>query len=355
VIHKRGAPVPVVDQVALDARFFGAHHLALVKGNALRGHFRREQLPLRGSPLDFLMVAFLAPGHDVEQVVAPWPGIQFQHGPARVRLPEGVERRATQDDLLSAVLVEVEAADGQRRAFAFGQRLGFDQVGIVGHAEVEQIHAAEQPVPVGVVGLGAPQQVERARLVWPFGHGVHFLSHHPHAFVHVVHLVVLDHEVAPHAAAQIAQHILATRCLHLRLDSLQLAETGRGQRPLPHLEVAGRGQVDAAQRGELRKVVHRADRMQPIRVPLQRGEERLHILPAAPVVLVGARPHAELLAVVAHQGQLGRGAGCRRVRLAAQPVEQVGHRVPGDGVAQVRQGGKDAHRVALLLADEVAE
>ena len=70
---------------------------------------------------------------------------------------------------------------------------------------VADVDAAEQAVPVAVVGLAAVEVVDRPLLLGPAGHRGDLRGRAQHLLVQVVDLSVLDLEVAPEPAAQPAR------------------------------------------------------------------------------------------------------------------------------------------------------
>ena len=166
----------------------------------------------------------------------------------------------------------------------------------------------------------------------------------------VVDLRVFDHEGAPEAAPHEAQDILLPLALEAVFEVDDLASELGWQSPLGHLVVGGGGQVDPPQGGKAVGVLARRDGLHPVAVLLQGGEEALH--PALlPAVLVGARPEAELLPVVPHDGDLPPALA----RLFPQVLHHLFDGPPGNAVAQPFAGAEDLEGEPLLLGDVIAE
>ena len=87
-----------------------------------------------------------------------------------------------------------------------------------------------------------------------------------------------------------------------------------------------------------REPVTGAHRREPVRVGLEGLEEPLHPAALAPTVLVGGRPRAELLAVVAHRADPVR--GFRGV--LAQVIDDLVHLPKRDPVAKALLGAEHA-------------
>ena len=122
------------------------------------------------------------------------------------------------------------------------------------------------------------------------------------------------------------------------------------QRPFAHLCIRPRGQVDAPDGRMRHQRLRRLQQSQPVGVLLESGEEALHPLALAVAELPGARPGAELLAVVAHHAdQL---AGLRGVLVKV--VDDVLDGSEGDAVAQALLRAEDDDAVALVVGGVAA-
>ena len=117
------------------------------------------------------------------------------------------------------------------------------------------------------------------------------------------------------------------------------------ERPRAHLGVRGRGQVDPPDGRLAVQPLAGGDGREPVRVRLQRLEEALHPPAGAPAVLVGRRPGAELLAVVAHHADPP--AVLRRV--VTQVADDVLDGPERDAVAQALLRPEHGQQVALVL------
>ena len=110
------------------------------------------------------------------------------------------------------------------------------------------------------------------------------------------------------------------------------------QRPLAHLRVRAGRDVDPADRRLVGEPGRRGRRRQPVGVRLERLEEPLDPAALAPAVLLGRRPGAELLAVVAHHPDAVAVLG----RVVAQVVDDLLDLAERDPVAQALLGAEDA-------------
>src|SRR5206468_6947 len=162
--------------------------------------------------------------------------------------------------------------------------------------------------------------------------------------VEIVDLAVADLEVAPERAAKPARlgSVGRPRPPHCLAEGQALR---RRQRPLTHLGVRARWQVDPAD-GRMRvEPVARAHGGQPAGVGLDRLEEPLDPAALAPALLPGRRPGAELLAVVAH----GPDAVTRLRRVLAEVRDDLVDLVERDPVAQALLCSEYGQQPALVL------
>ena len=173
---------------------------------------------------------------------------------------------------------------------------------------------------------------------------VHLVRHAQHLLVEVVDLPVVDLEAAPEAAAHPA-------CLRpALLDGVveqvrELAPRLHRQRPFAHLRVGAGRQVHATDGRVRHEGLGWLQQRQPVPVLLQRAEEPLDPLSTAVAELPGARPRAELLAVVthhAHQPAVLRG-------VFAEVRDDVLDGPEGDAVAETLLGAVDDDAVALVV------
>ena len=168
--------------------------------------------------------------------------------------------------------------------------------------------------------------------------------------VHLVGFRVLHLEVPPEAAAhEPPQRRPARIVLHLVRDPLVLDQLLGRQRPFGHLAVAAIGQIDLAHRRHVVERLGQRGHLDPLLVLHQGVEEPRQ--PAVVVdVLLGLRPGAELLAVVAEDhhrvgvllGQLG------------QVVDRLLRVGEGDRVAEPLAAGEDREHAALVFGQQVA-
>ncbi len=168
--------------------------------------------------------------------------------------------------------------------------------------------------------------------------------HAQHLLVQVVDLAVVDLEHAPEAAAHPAR--LRLVLLHRVVEQgRELAPRLHRQRPLAHLGVGAGGQVDTADGRVLAQGIGRSQHVEPIAVLLERAEEALHPLSLAVAEVPGARPGAELLAVVAHHAHQRAVLG----GVLSQVLDDLLDRPEGDAIAQALLGAVDDDPVALVV------
>ncbi len=266
--------------------------------------------------------------------------IPFADGGPRVELHADDLARRFEDRLVHAVDVDVGQPSRSRRSTGgrgdgvapqvlVREVLGGDQVLEGREAHVADVDAAEQAVPVAVVRLALVEVVPGTLLRGAGRHCRDLEGRPEHLLVEVVDLAVATLEVAPEPAAQELRLGQVPR-LRLRQQFLELDRVVGREHPLGHLGVGARRQVDPADGPMGVRPVGRRQRGQPVGVLLERREERLHPLPGAPAVIPRRRPCPELLAVVAHRPDAA--AVGRRVR--TQVLDDLGHRLEGDEVAQ---------------------
>ena len=259
--------------------------------------------------------------------------------------------RRRDDHLVDPVQVHVGGAHAirpRKRAGAAGRPvggiLGSDQVLVRGEPHVADVDPAEQAVPIAVVGLALEQVVERGQPGWTSRHRVDLQGRAQHLLVQVVDLAVLDLEVAPEPAPQVARLRPPGRLGSVQQAGEDPALVGR-QRPFAHLRVRGRGHVDAADRRVPLQPVRRRRGGEPGRVRLERLEEAVDPAVGAPAVLPRGGPRPELLAVVTHHPD--------PVALLGRVVAEVGDHVVDvaerDAVAKPLLRPEDRQDAALVV------
>src|SRR5579859_5786168 len=190
---------------------------------------------------------------------------------------------------------------------------------------MRHIDAAEEAVPVGVVGLRFPE-MDQARLL-SRASCIGVLMHAQHLFVLIVDLVVAHQEVAPETAAHKLQQRILPALFQLVQDFAKSVGFLWWQRPLGHFNVGGGGDVDATQGGMLAGIFSQRYAMQPLVIALQRGEELFD--PArtpigSPAVGAGLGPTPKFLAIVSHDTMRlpSRVASPRRVSIVSLTARQ---------------------------------
>ena len=243
-----------------------------------------------------------------------------------------------QPDLVATVHVEVEHA---RRPGSpergVGEVLGGDQVLVRRQPHVADVDPAEQAVPVAVVRLAAVEVVDGPR---PASRPS--ASRRPSPRLRSICLwrsltsryLTWKLRQNPPRSQRAAGIVAGDRVVEEAAEHDGLV--GR-QRPLAHLGVRRGRDVDAADGRLAVEPLRRGHGRQPGRVRLERLEEPLHPATAAPAVLVGRGPGAELLAVVAHHPDPV--AVLRRV--VAQVLDDRLHRPERDPVAEALLGPED--------------
>ena len=266
----------------------------------------QDAAALRRPGPQLLVIGLRPPLDDIHQVQPA--GVPFDDRATGRRRDVDVLLRTLKQNLPMAVEVVVLLRHPRHQPPAGA--LGGAQILPDRPPQVGEVDAPENAVPVGVVGLGLEEVP--ARPAAP-GHAQHLL-------VHCVGLPVARQKVPPEAA-----------------------------RPLDHLRVAGGRQVNGPVRPVSLDVGAWQDRVQPACAGLDGVEELIHPAPV-PAGFAGRRPGAELLAVVAHQGQPFALAG-----QTAEDLHDLLDRLPGNRVAQDLERGQHHYRVALLLGQEGLE
>ena len=225
-----------------------------------------------------------------------------------------------------------------------GRVLGGDEVLVCGEPHVADVDPAEEPVPVAVVGLALVEVVERRGAGRAIRHRGHLLGGPEHLLVEVVDLAVLDLEVAPEPAAQVAVRRGGVRLRPVDQVGEDAALGGR-QGPLAHLGVGRGRQVDPPDGPVRGEPVGRGHRRQPGSVRLERLEEAVDPAGGTPAVLPGRGPGAELLAVVAHHADPLPGL----CRVLAQVGDHVIDLAERDQVAEALLRAEDRQHAALVV------
>ena len=129
---------------------------------------------------------------------------------------------------------------------------------------------------------------------------MHLAAHHHHSLVHVVALGILGQEVPPDPAfneGSEAREIGGT--FHLCQGVVILLHGACRERPLTHLHVRGRWQINPAARRLFRKVLGKGRGLEPFAALLQKREEPIKpALFVHRVVCLG--PDAKLFTVISH-------------------------------------------------------
>ena len=299
------------------------------------------------------MIGLGATRENVSDVESGREVAELREHPAGVGLERDGQRVRADEDLRPAIAVAVFARPGDRGGGArLDQRsLGLQERRLHRAAEVRKVTAAEHAVPVGVVGLSAPERdltAHESRVVGPPGErGVDRPREAHHLPVRVGDFGILDEEIPPETAAQQARQPLAVgESGDLRLGRLERARGRDRQRPLPHLTVGRGRQVDSPARRKAIDDISERRQLKPAR-----GQESVEeAIEPAPLVHVGvrARPDPELLAVVDHGDR--RRVSPARLQIRERLVD-VGER---DQVPQPLVDRKDPEALALLVRQVVA-
>ena len=221
-------------------------------------------------------------------------------------------------------------------------------------AQVRRVNAAEDAVPISVVTLRG-QEVSfrladnggailggRAVALFGFQPPADF----EHEFVNLIRLGVFDQKILPNAAAKEPPLPPSTRCSFSFFDGeFQLPRRARRQRPLHHFLVGGCREVDPPHGWMAGEIRRDGGGLKPRGSAFDRCQEPLE--PAVLVhMVVGARPDAELFAVVSH----GEEARVQALSLA-QNAQSFFGLAEGDSVAQGLQAGNQAKRGAGFFGD----
>ena len=298
------------------------------------------------------MVGLRPPREDAGDIEIERTEGELAHRPPGLGAEGDRELSRARADLLASVAVDVlpRPLDRRPRARLVQDALGGHERALHGAAEMRQVAAAEDPVPVGVVGLAAPEILARGLKARVVGAGperlVQTARQGEHDRIRIAHLRILHEKVAPEAAAKEPRQSSAIgQGLEPASRLLELLGGGGGQRPVAHLRVGGGGQIDGALRR--RRVEAGGKRRHPEPRRRYQGLEESREPSLFIREMVRARPHSELLAVV-EEGQ--------RPRLA--PRLEIAERLFGGGegheVAEALADGKDGEPVALLLGQVVA-
>ena len=149
-VQQRSASESIVGQETVQARLLLRRRVADRSGRALAARETR-------------VVGLGPPGEHVGRVVATRQHGDLGERAAARRVQRHRQRGRPYQDLVAAVAVHVgdRDLDGRRTARQLG--LGLQQRALHRPAQVREIAAAEHAVPVGVVGLAAPQRLARLR------------------------------------------------------------------------------------------------------------------------------------------------------------------------------------------------
>jgi len=290
--------------------------------------------------------------HRVRQVEALLLVVELEERAAVSRRQERVDRRAAQEQLVAPVRVAVDQFRLRPSPLPVGGLvrgdLGAERVGVVGVPEVVQVDPAEEAVPVGAVALAAPERLLRLEI---------FRDGAPDEGAHLDRLGPLERalgvfheEVAPESAPEIAREpVLFLGLLELAEEFLEVGLHRGGERPLHHLVIGCGREVDPPGGGELLAVLPHRAHLDPAGVLLEEGEEALEI-PLLVDPLVGARPHPELLPVVAQRD----GAAGRAFRELAEVVDGGRRLVERDQIPEPLVDREDGEGAALVLREVVA-
>ncbi len=298
-------------------------------------------LALGGAMLADLAIVVLGPSRQcVAEIMAQPVGIQFVDRAKAVVAQDRLQHLVSQKELVATVQVEIKNARFAGRRFV-EQGLQFDDRVPYRPAQVRQIEAAEQSVPVRIVGLCQVQQFAHAgcRLCAEIGDAHGKLLH---ALVHPVRLGIPRHEVAPDAAAHKGFGLLVAMLVLFPFDQFGIALRAVGiQRPFVHLDVGGGRQVN-----------HPTGAMVAVEIAIKRGLDRrrgehafdellqplLFINP-----LVGLRPDAQFFDVV----EVDR---CRRTLFGGQRFEVMDRFGCGGKRNAIAQRFRDREQVESAAA-----
>ena len=307
------------------------------------------------------MIGLGPAGEHVAQMARDGPVVPLHQAPAPPRIDGEGEDVGGEPDLGVAVPVQVgglaeRVGPGVARR-GVGQGLGGDEVAERGAADVREVHAPEDAVPVRAVAFAGPEFLERLCLLRPRRHRVDLRARAQGQPVERVDFGVLHEEMPPEPAADERERLREAAAFEIVLEARE-ARGGLGrERPLGHLLVGGRRQIDPPGGAVGPPVLARGGDLDP-RGGFEGLEEAIDP-PAGPAVLVGARPEAELLSVVPHQREIEHVLAAIGAHVALRERPQIGehflHRPPGNQVAQPLQARKDRERHPRLLGEVVAE
>src|SRR6266568_3570236 len=110
---------------------------------------------------------------------------------------------------------------------------------------MSHIDAAEESMPVGVVGLSLPQMHQS--MLRRGACRVDQIMDAQHLLMLVVHFRITDQKAAPESAMHELHHMLLFVLLQLVEQLPELISFARRQRPLCHLDIGRGGNIDAAE------------------------------------------------------------------------------------------------------------
>src|SRR5579875_651058 len=170
MINQTGAAIGIDDQQAVEIRFLCAYRcmwrfwpgiLALDPGcEGLRACSGQVFATFSLVLAQCLVIAFLASGHDGEQVMLAAAHIPLKERAAAMRVNVEILRIALAKQFVLAVTVKigelVTLPVTGAETDAVGGILGLDQMVVDGRAHMPHIDAAKEAMPVGIVGLRFP-------------------------------------------------------------------------------------------------------------------------------------------------------------------------------------------------------
>ncbi len=294
---------------------------------------------------DPCVVRLFAARQGIGEVVRQRSHAELVHGGQAIITRSQPDPVRTEQPLAASVQVQVQALHrrpGRKRIERGVQRT---QIAPGCAPQMRQVEATEQPMPIGIVGLGLVQQ----RPPGPSGlaQRMHARRRLQHALVQPVGLRVARQEVAPDAAPQEGLAGLeAAGCTLARLQCFEPVRTVRRQRPGVHLDVGGAGQVGRSPR--------RMAGMEAVEAFGAHRGTRQHrldkVLQPAPSVdpIMGLGPDAEFLEIVEMHG----GAESLE-RLRFEPVQRLGRGRERKPVAQRLGNREDIQAHAAFLGGEM--
>ena len=284
--------------------------------------------------------------------------IERRDGPAVSGLQERLVFGGGEKEFVGAVGVVVQLLDTRNEragSMQIGDGFGANQVAPRIGAEMRGVDAAENAMPIGIVALGAQEQIAslqkgfggfRAGLTR--GSGGDARGNAEHFLVEQIGFGVLAKEAAPGAAAKEGEH-LRTGAEFLEHGMIALPDP-RGQDPLHHFRVRSGRKIGAAERRMGRKVFAGRGNFQPIGIFLERGEKLCE--PSVRItVFVRAGPDAEFFHVVAHRGD----ATGMEICGVPQIRDDLFDFAEGDEVAQRLVARIEPHGLAAIFGDVVSE